>query len=177
MNKIYFISGVCGVGKSTVMPYLKSLLPPSKYSIFDFDERGVPDNADRKWRILESQHWIDEGNLLALKNKSTIICGFIKPDDLSSLTDKESAEIKLILLDADPETIRQRLIKRYTKKDVFDESQKVIGMPVNEFIANNVYFSRKMKDLFEKQDHSVIDTSNLTPGEVAKGVVNIILKG
>jgi adenylate kinase len=174
MNKIYFISGVCGVGKSTIIPYLKSLLSQSRYSVFDFDERGVPENADRDWRMSETKHWIEEGNRLTQENKCAVICGFIKPDDLPNLTDKESAEIRLILLDAESEIIRQRLIKRYTKNNVFDESQKVIGKPVNEFIDNNVYFSAKMKDIFKKHDCPIVDTSNLTPEEAAKKVVDII---
>ena len=150
MNKIYFISGVCGVGKSTIMPYLKLLLPQSKYKVFDFDKRGVPENADRNWRVSESKYWIGEGNRLLQENKNAVICGFIKPDDLPSLTDEKSAEIRLILLDAEPEIIRQRLIKRYTKNNIFDESQKVIGKPIQEFIESNVYFSLKMKDIFRK---------------------------
>jgi len=174
MNKIYFVSGVCGVGKSTVIPYLKSLLSQSRYSVFDFDERGVPENADRNWRMSESKHWIDKGSKLARENKNTIICGFIKPDDLPGLADKKSAEIRLILLDAEPETIRQRLIKRYTKNDVFDESQKVIGKPVKEFIESNVYFSVEMKDIFNEYNCSIVDTSKLLPEEAAKRVVDII---
>lgn len=177
MSKIYFISGANGVGKSTILPFLKALLPHSKFSVFDFDERGVPENADRNWRISESKYWINEGNRLAQKNKGTIICGFIKPDDLPGLTDKESAEIRLILLDAKPEIIRQRLIKRYTKNNVFDESQKVIGKPVDKFIESSVYFSVKMKEIFKEQGCLIVDTSDLTPKEVAKEVADIISKG
>ncbi|MDB5189304.1 MAG: hypothetical protein JWL82_261 [Parcubacteria group bacterium] len=44
--KTYFISGVNGVGKSTLMPHLREILPEEKYSIVDFDSRGVPDDAD-----------------------------------------------------------------------------------------------------------------------------------
>lgn len=158
------------------MPYLKLSLPQSEYRVFDFDERGVPENADRNWRISESKHWIEEGNKLLQENINTVICGFIKPDDLPNSSDEKSAEIRLILLNAEPEIIRQRLIKRYTKNNVFDESQKVIGKPVNEFIESNVYFSTNMRDIFKERGCLIVDTSNLTPEEVAREVVNIILK-
>lgn len=46
---VYFVSGVCGVGKSSIMPYLKELLPADNYDVRDFDERGVPDGADSNW--------------------------------------------------------------------------------------------------------------------------------
>ncbi|MDP1883952.1 MAG: hypothetical protein Q8L10_01145 [Candidatus Moranbacteria bacterium] len=173
MNKIYFISGVNGIGKSTIMPFLSSLLPADKFEIHDFDERGVPENADRNWRISETQHWIDEGMRLAQENKSTVICGFVKVADFP---DSESLEIVKIFLDAQPETIRQRLTKRYTNKDgVFDENQKVIGKIIKEFIDGNIYISGQMKEAFEELNAPVVDTTNLTPEETAKSVADIIL--
>jgi len=173
MDKIFFISGVNGVGKSTIIPLLTDLLPKSKFSVFDFDERGVPDDADRNWRRLEAKYWIKRGTELVRKGKTTVVCGFVKPDDL----DLTSIEIKMILLDAKSETIHERLTKRYTQNSVFDESRKVIGKPVKQFIEDNVYMSSKMKDIFRERGYSIVDTSNLTPGEVAGSAVRIILKG
>ncbi|MFA6160546.1 MAG: hypothetical protein WC766_00005 [Patescibacteria group bacterium] len=172
MNKIYFISGVNGVGKSTIMPFLSSLLPADKFQIHDFDERGVPKNADRNWRISETQYWIDEGIKLAKEIKSIVICGFVKVADFP---DSESLEIVKIFLDAQPEVIRQRLTKRYTKDGVFDESQQVIGKPIEEFIAGNIWISDQMKKAFEELNSPIIDTTNLTPEEVARKVADIIL--
>jgi len=40
--KIYFITGVCGVGKSAAIPYLKELLSKDHFDVRDFDERGCP---------------------------------------------------------------------------------------------------------------------------------------
>jgi len=172
MNKIYFVSGVNGVGKSTIMPFLSSLLPVDKFKVHDFDERGVPEDADRNWRISETQHWIDEGIKLAQENKSIVICGFVKVADFP---DPESPEIVKIFLDAQPEIIRQRLTKRYTKDGVFDEKQKVIGKTIEEFISGNIYILGQMKKEFEELNDPIIDTTNLTPEEVAKKVANIIL--
>jgi thymidylate kinase len=175
MNKIYFISGVCGVGKSTIIPYLKKLLPQNEYEVFDFDKRGVPENADRNWRISEAEYWIDESIKLADENKDTIVCGFIKPTDIPNKNDK--IQISLILLDASPEIIHQRLEKRFTKNGIFDESQKVIGKPINEFIESNVYILELMRKIFKEKSCPIVDTSNLTPDEVAKEIMDIILQG
>ncbi|MEK7069791.1 MAG: hypothetical protein AAB962_01915, partial [Patescibacteria group bacterium] len=82
MNKIYFISGVNGIGKTTIMPPLEALLSNDKYEIHDFDERGVPENADGVWRISETRHWVNKGIELGNENKSIIVCGFIKPAEL-----------------------------------------------------------------------------------------------
>ena len=50
MNKktIYFISGASGVGKTSVIKHLKGILPEN-YEVHDFDETGVPDDADHIW--------------------------------------------------------------------------------------------------------------------------------
>lgn len=172
MNKIYFISGVNGVGKSTIMPFLNLLLPADKFEIHDFDERGVPEDADRNWRISETRHWVDQGIKLAQENKSIVICGFVKAADFPEI---ESVEIVKIFLDAQPEIIRQRLTKRYAKDGFFDESQTVIGKPVEEFIAGNIYILGQMKKAFEGSYCPIIDTTNLMPEEVAQKVAEIIL--
>jgi len=175
MNKIYFISGVNGIGKTTIMSPLGALLPGNKYEIHDFDERGVPANADGAWRISETKHWINKGIELNRGNKSIIVCGFIKPADLQDFLSDKSLGVTLILLDARPETIRQRLIGRYTKNGYFDESQTVIGKPINTFIDGNIYILQQMKKLFEELDCPIIDTSDITPEEVARQVAELIL--
>ncbi|MEK7142428.1 MAG: hypothetical protein AAB818_02485 [Patescibacteria group bacterium] len=175
MNKIYFISGVNGIGKTTIMPPLEALLSNDKYEIHDFDERGVPENADGVWRISETRHWVNKGIELGNENKSIIVCGFIKPADLQDLLLDKSLGITLILLDARPEIIRQRLVGRYTKNGYFDESQTVIGKPINVFIDGNIYILKQMKKMFEELDCPIIDTSDITPEEVAKQVAELVL--
>lgn len=175
MNKIYFISGVNGVGKTSIMPYLKTILPGDKHEIHDFDERGVPENADGNWRISETRYWVNLGADLAKQDKSIIICGFVKPADFQSLLSDESLGITLIFLDARPEIIRQRLVGRYSKDGYFDESQTVIGKPINVFIDGNIYISDQMKKSFEELNCPIVDTSDSTPEEVARKVTGLIM--
>lgn len=176
MKKIYFISGVNGVGKTSIMPFLKTLLLSNKFEIHDFDERGVPEKADGNWRISETKYWVDLGVKLISKNKNIVVCGFVKPADFQEMISDDSLGITSIFLDATPEIIRQRLIGRYTKDGYFDESQMVIGRPINVFIDGNIYISGQIKESFAKLNCPVVDTSNLTPLEVAKQVVGLILK-
>jgi energy-coupling factor transporter ATP-binding protein EcfA2 len=175
MNKIYFISGVNGVGKSSLMPHLNSLLPVDQFEIHNFDERGVPENAGGEWRISETKYWVDLGVELTLKNKKIIVCGFVKLADFGEMLFDESLGITLIFLDASPEIIRQRLVGRYTKDGYFDETQSVIGKPINVFINGNIYISQQMKKSFEESNCSIVDTSNLIPAEVANRVAGFIL--
>jgi broad-specificity NMP kinase len=169
--KTYFISGVNGVGKSTLIPHLREMLPADKYIVYDFDARGVPDGADRNWRKSEIEYWLGESAKTAIEGKATVICGFAKPEDFNESVD---SEVEIIVLDADEETVRQRLITRYTKDGVFDENQTVIGKPVNEFIAGNVWYAKKMREECGASGCKIIDTSTITPEEVAHQVVMAI---
>lgn len=169
MSEICFISGSCGVGKSTLIPYLKKMLPENKYRVFDFDQRGVPENADSSWRKSEAEYWMSVASELGKKDISTIVCGFVKPSDLAG-------DVKFILLDIQPEILRQRLIGRYSQNGVFDSSQKVIGKPVLDFIESNIYILGEMRKMFQLKNSTVIDTSNLTPEEVAIYVINYLHK-
>jgi len=72
MNKIYFISGVSGVGKSSTIHHLKKLLSEDKYDIRDIDERGVPDGGGLEWLNKETRHWLDVAKLNALNGKALL---------------------------------------------------------------------------------------------------------
>lgn len=176
MSKMFFVSGVNGVGKTSIMPYLKEFLPSDKFEVHDFDERGVPENAGGSWRISEAKYWVEEGSKLLSQNKSIVICGFVKPADFGDMLNQEDLGICLILLDAQPEIIRQRLVSRYSVNGHFDESQTVIGKPINVFIDGNLYILSQMKTIFEELGCSIVDATDATPEEVAKRVVSLILK-
>ncbi|MDZ5762002.1 GNAT family N-acetyltransferase N-terminal domain protein [Candidatus Cyrtobacter comes] len=49
MSKLCFIGGASGSGKTALMPHLKELLGDS-IAVYDFDDIGVPEGADKKWR-------------------------------------------------------------------------------------------------------------------------------
>ncbi|MEA2701830.1 MAG: hypothetical protein QOE22_539 [Candidatus Parcubacteria bacterium] len=174
-QRVYFVSGVNGVGKSTLIPHLKTLLPADKYAVHDFDARGVPDGADHAWRLNEVRLWLEEA--AKADGKDSIVCGFVKPEDFEQIADTNLPEARVILLYADAETIRTRLTGRYTKDGVFDENRKVIGKPVMEFIASNVWYAEKMREECSAAGCPIIDTSSLSPDEVAEQVVQIISKG
>jgi hypothetical protein len=94
MKKIYFVTGVNGVGKTSVIPYLKSMLR-DKFEVHDFDERGVPDNVGRQWRIEETDYWIKLGEVNFQKGIITVVCGFARPSE------QNNPSVGFILLDAD----------------------------------------------------------------------------
>jgi uridine kinase len=45
--RLYFIGGASGSGKTAVMPHLQELLG-NGIAVYDFDDIGVPEGADKK---------------------------------------------------------------------------------------------------------------------------------
>lgn len=107
---IYFIFGASGSGKTACISDLKSKLP--EFDIFDFDDIGVPPNADKKWRQESTEKWIKK----ILKNeKPSILLGqMVLGEILASPSSKNLKNINAILLDCDDVTRINRLKKRGT---------------------------------------------------------------
>ncbi len=170
--KIYFITGVCGVGKSKVIPHLKLLLNKKSYDIHDFDERGVPPGADREWRIKETEFWINLGRVNIKNNISTIVCGFSNPKETIH---NSSDYIEFILLDAENETIKNRISGRYQTKKSRQELKRVSGCLVKEFIEDNTKFIKTLRSICQNDKRcSIINTTNKSPKEVAEQITEII---
>lgn len=167
MKQLFFITGVNGVGKTTVIKYLKNLLGPA-FEIHDFDERGVPNNAGRQWRFDETEYWIALGKENSEKNISTIICGFAKPSEIND------PSVGLILLDADEATIKKRLWNRYQTPESIQIIERVVGKPVQKFIDDNVYYSSIMRQEAAKFGIKIIDTTTLSPEQVAENITQYL---
>lgn len=167
---IYFVSGVCGVGKTTVIKYLKSLLNKDSYCVYDFDARGVPDNADRNWRLEETIYWINVGKENIKDNISTIVCGFSNPEEI------QESEVKFILLDADEKTIEERLFNRYKEKGSEKDLKRASGMEVEEFIKDNINFLPTLRQTCINDERcNIIDTVDKSPSEVAKCILKFVV--
>lgn len=176
MPKIIFITGVCGSGKSSLIPHLKTRLPGEQFDIRDFDERGVPDNVGRQWRLNETKRWLGVGAKNAKNGISTIIAGFSKPDEIQNMPSAEDVEILFCLLDASPDTIRKRLSGRYATQESQKEIKRVSGDTPEQFIEDNAVYTSQMKKLCKNWECYVVNTDNLNPEEVATNVANWIKK-
>jgi thymidylate kinase len=171
---IIFISGVCGVGKTSIIPFLKKGLKGKKYDIHDFDERGVPEGAGREWRIKESLYWATLGKQNIEQNIFTIICGFSRPSELLSLLG--SKKTTLILLDIKPKILKERLSGRYQTKESVVRLKAVTGKGVEKFIEDNINFSSILRDECKKFRCEIIDTSELAVKDVAQKVIDVVGK-
>lgn len=171
-SKVYFISGVCGVGKSSVLKHLRGLLPYDKYDIRDFDERSVPDGGGLEWHNSETLHWLEVSSENATNNLSTIICGFADPARFWGVYKaSDHPPAKLFLLHASGETIRKRLLGRHSTPESIVEINRTSGVPLDEFIENNISYAPKLYKIFEKDKSFIIDTESKTPEEVAGEII------
>jgi len=159
---MYFISGVSGVGKTSVMEILKKDLP-EQYVVKDFDERGVPDGGGRPWRLQETEYWIQEGIRLVEANKQLLVCGLANPEEISIMSG--AASVNIILLDAPGEVIAQRLNKRNADKKVKAGLERTVGS-VDAFIKGSSDFAPILRDICATAGVPVIDTANISPEEV-----------
>lgn len=175
MNKIYFISGVSGVGKSSTIHHLKKLLSEDKYDIRDIDERGVPDGGGLDWLNKETRYWLDVAKLNALNGKSTIICGFANPELFKEVYKQdEDVPAKIILLHASGDILRQRLQARHSTPESIKEIERASALSVDKFIENNIEFAPKFHEICEKYQCPVVETDNKTPEDISMEIAKLI---
>ena len=172
-TKIYFITGVCGTGKTTVLSILKNILPKDLYDLHDLDERGVPKNGGRQWRLEETKHFISVGKENAEKGIVTIISGFFRPSEIKDIApDQENAHF--ILLDADSNTVEKRIHDRYSTEESRKKFTDKHGKTVEQFVQENISFTDTIRAEAREYDNTIIDTNNKTPEMVAREVAGVV---
>lgn len=93
------------------MPYLKQLFRDN-IAVYDFDDIGVPEGADKKWRQQSTERWLQK--LLSEGKDACLVGQIVLGEVVSSPSAKEIEKINFCLLDvSDFERIR-RLRKRNT---------------------------------------------------------------
>ena len=162
-----------GVGKTTIMPDLKSLLS-GNFEIHDFDEGAVPTGADHSWRINRTLEWITLGNKKSTEGITVVVCGIVNPDEIESLNKNfPDLEVRTILLDGDVKVIERRLRNRNQNKKVKDDLERVVGS-AEAFIENNSRFLPVLREIYKKYGYPIIDTTYIDPKSVAERVVELM---
>ncbi|MBU1092428.1 hypothetical protein KJ836_02040 [Patescibacteria group bacterium] len=173
--KVYFISGVSGVGKSSVIKHLKVMLPVDAYDIRDFDERGVPAGGGHEWHNKETLYWLETATENAKLGKSTIVCGFVEPGRFWKVYSKEKhPPAQLVMLHASNDTIKKRLLGRYRTPESIAEINRAAGVPLDKFVEDILSAVPWLYDIFKKEGAPIIDTENKTPEEVAQEIVELL---
>jgi RNase adaptor protein for sRNA GlmZ degradation len=174
---LYFITGSSGIGKSTIIPTLKSNLT-DVFDIHDFDEQlteeiAMSGNLLDVWRKETTAYWIEEAVKNQKNEKSTIIVGLIYPNETTTINTDIS--ISFCLLDASDEKIRERLMgKRFSTSERIAGLKQATGQTPEEFIEENKNTMDRLRQEVKKVNGFVIDTTNDTPDETAAKIVSWI---
>lgn len=154
---LFFITGTSGSGKSTLTQNLHTLLPPDQYAVYDFDERGVPADADALWRQKTTDEWLQQAEHNAEHGVCTIICGVTVPSEVLRSPFKPNMPIHFGFIKIDDKTIDQRLKQRGWNDTLIEENRN---------------WSRYLEKDVEKQErHLILDGSFMTPYEVAASFI------
>lgn len=107
---LYIITGASGSGKTACLPYLKEQLPD--HEVVDFDDIGVPENADKAWRQESTEKWLER---YLGQDKPMVICGQMVIGEILSCPSFSKIDgIKVCLLDCSDLERVKRLKKRGT---------------------------------------------------------------
>lgn len=71
--KLYLINGASGSGKTAILEPFKKLTK-NKVTAYDFDDIGVPENADKVWRQKSTELWLQK---ILQENKDACLFGQI----------------------------------------------------------------------------------------------------
>jgi hypothetical protein len=183
--KLYFIGGASGSGKTAVMPYLKELLKDD-IAVYDFDDIGVPQGADKKWRQESTEKWLQK---LVKDGKDACLLGqIVLGEILSCPLANQIDKINFCLLDiSDFERIG-----RLKKRNTYGADQNMLNCSawlrmntcdpqwtphvIQEDAADVMDFSRlsALKSYEEVANVKILDTIDLALHEVAMKLANWI---
>ncbi|RJQ32312.1 hypothetical protein C4572_01160 [Candidatus Parcubacteria bacterium] len=175
--KLYFITGSSGIGKSTIIPILKSSLTDN-FDIHDFDEKLTEEVAMNgslldAWRKETTTYWIEQAQKNQKNKKSTIVVGLIYVSEATEINTDIS--ISFCLLDASDKKIRERLMgKRFSTSERIAGLKQATGQTPEDFIEENKNTMDRLRQEVKKINGFVIDTTNDTPNETVTRVISWI---
>ncbi len=176
--RLYFIGGASGSGKTAVMPHLKELLGEG-IVVYDFDDIGVPDAADKKWRQESTEKWLQQ--LLSEGRDACLLGQIVLGEILSCPSAKQIDKINFSLLDVSD----FERIGRLKKRNTYGADQNMLNWAawlrmhtqdpqwalhvIQESAASIMDFSRLsvLNSYEEVANIKILDTTNLALHQVA----------
>jgi len=157
---LVIITGASGVGKSSLVPILKKLLPPS-FLIYDFDELGTPYDGTEIWKDHHLEQMFATIYQNHSKNIHTIVCGLIRPQwvNIKRLS-SSGIDLHYILLNMSKSQRKIRLERRKAPISLIEDEEEIdlLHFWMEKYESNYI----------------VIDTSDITTLQVASEVITLI---
>lgn len=111
MSNIYIIGGASGSGKSAILNKLAHILGRS-FNVYDFDDIGVPEGADKKWRQESTEKWLQK--LLSEDRDACLLGQIVLGEILACPSAEKLGIVNFCLLDVNDYERIQRLKMRNT---------------------------------------------------------------
>ena len=175
--RLLFVTGSSGAGKSTLVTELRSMLP-EYFETHDFDELGVPLDADKAWRIETTKKWVTRAEENDAQGISTIIVGLTHPNEVHDIATERHIEVAFCMLEVEPEELRRRLMAhRFSSPERIENLKKYEGVTPEEFFENNRIHTEQIRQEALRLNAFFLDTTHLSPHEAATEVMDWILSG
>jgi hypothetical protein len=116
---MFFVTGASGSGKSACLPLLARLRPDLR--CYDFDDGGVPADADKPWRQRRTESWLCVGLAHQTEGYDTVIFGTAVPGEILACPSAVRVRgLGICLLDCDDIVRIDRLRARGTGSDTME---------------------------------------------------------
>lgn len=168
---IIFLTGACGVGKTTLLNNLKTLLPEEGHEFYHSDQSPVPTESEmlklhdgwEDWQRGHTGKWM--GRLLARpKHKHIFYDGQFNLDFvIDGMARRKESDYRIVLIHCPVGEMNRRLIEERNQPDLAHQDQ-----------ANwNNFLSRQASE----KGILVLDSSLLPPVAFARYFVDAVLGG
>ncbi len=166
INKIFFIIGASGSGKTTVVKRIEKSLPGFKTIYFDsigipsFEEMNQNYGGPEEFQWVKTIEWIKEIKLNFLSNVNVILDGQTRPSFIEEgCKSMGITNYDVILLDCNDEERRRRL---------FDRGQKELA---DENMMNWAKYLRRES---EQRGYQIIDNTHFQEDQTLAKLINFL---
>lgn len=163
--RLVFVSGVCGVGKTTVCNYIKNNDLLSNYAIFDIDElENINDYKVNEYKKFY-QNSINKAVSLS-EEKNILIASCINPTDIENIDIPNIVEsIEMVLIICSDEELEKRLMARDKKRNCGNE----------DFIKGQVDYQNYLLN-HKNMYHLIVNNTNSDIEYIANKIVKYLME-
>ena len=161
MKKIIFISGVSGVGKSTICEYMKNKSVLKDYAIFDIDDlENINNYNDDSYNVFYENAI---KNAITLSEDKNIIIGTcINPTDLEKIIiPKEIESYNNILITCSNEILKRRLKARDKNRQCSSDEFIKGQIDYQNYLLNHIELYQlhidNTNDVIENLSNKIVD--------------------
>jgi dephospho-CoA kinase len=167
MNKLYFITGASGAGKTTAIKNIE-LDKSDTVEFFFFDSVGVPSSEEmiekfgngEEWQRVTTHNWVKKIKDQVLTKKVAILDGQIRPSFIDeACKEQEINDYEVILFDCSNEERTKRLHER---------NQPELA---NQDMMN---WANYLREESIKRGYTILDNTNFTQDETKQKLKEIL---